>query len=254
MPRRTEPSPHLPFRDLFRREVPRLGAPDFLGWAVADCPYCGTAGSFRVNLRTGRWVCLPPALPQEVGSQDQLSIPVFSAPTNRAAMSRTSRPKPANLVRQRRLLHLLLSPLYEGALAPEHRADLVQSGLAPQALALHKLMSIPPSMIPALLGFGLDHLVSALLIPYPAPAGGWMPHIRVKCFPTLTHADGSTIKYLQPKGAIPRLFFRPMPLTRLPRGPPGGSPDGSVRCHGPTLPAGPGETPRGPTDGRVRGG
>ena len=110
-------------------------------------------------------------------------------------------------------LQLLLSPLYVGALASDHRADLKASGLEPETVRMHKLTSVPPSMLRPLLGFDLKTIVSAMLIPYPAPTGGWMAHVRVKCFPTLMNADGSTIKYLQPRAAPPRLFF-PLPTLQ----------------------------------------
>jgi hypothetical protein len=48
---------------------------------------------------------------------------------------------------------------------------------------------------------------SAMLLPYRAPAGGFMDHVRVKIFPPLTDADGHAVKYLQPKGSAPRLYF-----------------------------------------------
>ena len=56
-------APEYPFEAPFRREVRNLGAPDAEGWAIGDCPYCGTAGGLKANLRTGRWLCLPPAPP-----------------------------------------------------------------------------------------------------------------------------------------------------------------------------------------------
>src|SRR5262249_3947662 len=37
--------------------------------------------------------------------------------------------------------------------------------------------------------------------------GGFMDHVRVKVFPPLTDRDGHSIKYLQPRGAPPRLYF-----------------------------------------------
>jgi hypothetical protein len=34
-----------------------------------------------------------------------------------------------------------------------------------------------------------------------------MDHVRVKIFPSQTDADGHTVKYLQRKGSVPRLYF-----------------------------------------------
>jgi hypothetical protein len=42
-----------------------------------------------------------------------------------------------------------------------------------------------------------------------------MDHVRVKVFPTLTDADGHSIKYLQPKGTAPRLYFVASCLERV---------------------------------------
>ena len=107
----------------------------------------------------------------------------------------------------RRAFGLLLSPLYEGALAPEHRADLRKSGLTPETIRMQRLLSVPPSMIDTLLGFPTPKVSSAYILPYPDPAGGWLNHIRLKVFPSYTDRHGRTVKYLGPKGAPPRLFF-----------------------------------------------
>ncbi len=112
-------------------------------------------------------------------------------------------------------LHLLLSPLYEGALSPEHRADLTKSGLTETTIRMHKLRSVPPDLIGRLLGFDPPEVRSAMLIPYPDPAGGFMDHIRVKVFPPFRDRRGHTTKYLQPKGAPPRLFFPLMTLGEV---------------------------------------
>jgi hypothetical protein len=50
---------NLPYWSLFQKQVPDLCTPDADGWASGSCPFCGEAGTFRVNLRSGRWVCLP---------------------------------------------------------------------------------------------------------------------------------------------------------------------------------------------------
>ncbi len=104
-------------------------------------------------------------------------------------------------------LELLLSRYYDGALAPEHLADLQKSGLTAKTIAQQFIRSVPPSMVGRLLGFDLPAIRSALLFPFRAPAGGFMDHVRVKVFPPLTDAHGHTVKYLQPRGSEPRLFF-----------------------------------------------
>ena len=55
-----------PYKSLFKKYVSDLGEPDADGWATGTCPYCGDQGTFRVNLKSGRWTCLP--LPPPPGS------------------------------------------------------------------------------------------------------------------------------------------------------------------------------------------
>ena len=104
-------------------------------------------------------------------------------------------------------LALLLSSVYDGALAPTHRADLDRSGLAAETIRRQAIRSVPPAMIPRLLGFDPKAVTSALLFPFPDPAGGWLDHVRVKVFPPLSDADGHTVRYLQPRGSGVRLYF-----------------------------------------------
>jgi len=104
-------------------------------------------------------------------------------------------------------LEFLLSAVFDGALAPAHREDLEQSGLTKEMIQAQFLRSVPPAMIGPLLGYDIPAIRSALLFPFRSPAGGFMDHIRVKIFPALTDADGHAIKYLQPKGSTPRLYF-----------------------------------------------
>jgi hypothetical protein len=59
-------------------------------------------------------------------------------------------------------------------------------------------------------GFDLPALCSAMLIPFPDLAGGWMDHGRVKVFPPLTDRQGHRLKYLQRPRSAPRLYF-PLP-------------------------------------------
>jgi hypothetical protein len=62
-------------------------------------------------------------------------------------------------------------------------------------------------MIGRLLGFDVPGIQSAMLFPFRAPTGGFADLVRVKIFPALTDAEGHTVKYLQPKGSAPRLYF-----------------------------------------------
>ncbi len=113
-------------------------------------------------------------------------------------------------------LALLLSPVYEAdPLIPEHRADLEKSGLNAETIAVHKFRSLPPDMIGALLRFNNSNIRSAMLVPYPDPAGEFFDHIRLKIFPPLTSTTkkGGTVKYLQPRGSPVRLYF---PLPTIP--------------------------------------
>jgi hypothetical protein len=100
----------------------------------------------------------------------------------------------------------------EGVLVDDHRADLYRSGLTDETIALQRFRTVPPGMIAQLLGYDRPGIVSAYLIPFPDPAGGFMDHVRLKIFPTL-HTDSGTVKYQQPSGSGQRVFF---PLATLP--------------------------------------
>jgi hypothetical protein len=110
-------------------------------------------------------------------------------------------------------LDFLLSVVYDGmALHAEHLSDLRKSGLTDETIHQQKIRTVPPAMINALVGFDTPKVVSAYLLPYADPAGGWMQHVRMKIFPALTEEGGSTVKYLQPVGSGIRIFF---PVTAL---------------------------------------
>src|SRR6267378_2401062 len=105
-------------------------------------------------------------------------------------------------------LDFLLSCLYDNdPPAPEHLADLRRSGLTDKTIKLHRIRSVPPGMIDQLLGFDVPAIRSAMLIPFPDPAGGFMDHVRVRVFPPFTDKSGHTVKYLQPRRSSNRLFF-----------------------------------------------
>src|ERR1700730_5790746 len=101
----------------------------------------------------------------------------------------------------------VVSSVYAGALAPEHRGDLRKSGLTDATVSAHFIRSVPPHMIGRLLGFDVPEIRSALLFPFLAPTGGFVDHVRLKIFPPLEDADGHSVKYLQPRGVPPRLYF-----------------------------------------------
>jgi hypothetical protein len=105
------------------------------------------------------------------------------------------------------VLSFLLSRIFDEALAPEHRADLERSTISAETTRSQCIRSVPPSLISSLLGFDLPGFRSALLFPFRSVHKGFMDHARVKLFPALTDRDGHTVKYLQPKGSSPRLYF-----------------------------------------------
>lgn len=116
-------------------------------------------------------------------------------------------------------LELLLSPVYTSALHPAHLADLRRSTLTDETIESQGIRSVPPSMIQHLLGFNPSGITSAMLIPFPDPAGGWMDHVRMKIFPPILSkkkgGEGeTTIKYLQPKGSGVRLYFSRATMAR----------------------------------------
>src|SRR5215467_7489421 len=123
-------------------------------------------------------------------------------------------------------VEILLSRAFDGAFAAEHAADLRKSGISDATIAHQLIRSVPPAMIPRLLGFDLPAIRSALLFPFRAPAGGFMDHIRVKVFPPLLKVmrkgevrwipeedrapddvKHETVKYLQPRESGTRLYF-----------------------------------------------
>lgn len=82
-------------------------------------------------------------------------------------------------------LEFLMSAVYgEGALHPEHRANLEQSGVSEALRVEQGIRSVPPSDAARLLGREISPAVrSLLLLPFPDPGGGWMDHYQVKLFP-----------------------------------------------------------------------
>jgi hypothetical protein len=113
--------------------------------------------------------------------------------------------KPASLDRATALFRQLLNE--DWPLAPEHREDLRKSGLSDATIRRHRMFSVWRRKSKALLGFALPGFDSGMVIPFPDPAGGFMDHIRIKIFPSVTDAAGHSIKYLQPRNSPPRLYF-----------------------------------------------
>jgi Domain of unknown function (DUF3854) len=110
-------------------------------------------------------------------------------------------------------LSLLLSNLFPGDLAPEHRDDLSKSGITDATIQAQYIRSVPPAMIDPLLGYSAPEIRSALLFPFRSPDGGFMNHIFLKRFPPGRDRRNHMVKYLTRKGATPRLYF-PQPHLR----------------------------------------
>lgn len=105
-------------------------------------------------------------------------------------------------------LDFLLSVLYDrDPFLAYHLADLRASALTDATIAQQKFRTVPPSMIDALLGFSTPRVVSAYLLPFVNPRGGWLDHIRLKIFPPLKDDAGHSVKYLQPRRSGVRVYF-----------------------------------------------
>jgi hypothetical protein len=119
-------------------------------------------------------------------------------------------------------LEFLLSRVFDGSLAPAHRADLDKSGITEASRIAQGIRSVPPSDLDLLLGFQVPTAVRSLMvIPYPDPDGGYFDAFQVKLFPALEDRDGHKTKYLQPRGSAPRLYFvrSVLPLVMEPSAP-----------------------------------
>jgi len=85
-------------------------------------------------------------------------------------------------------------------LAPQHRADLVKSGLSEETIEKAGIRSVSPASISKALGYNNDNIESAYLIPYPGADG----HARLRLF----YKEGKIgRKYSQRKGSPNRLYF-----------------------------------------------
>ena len=89
-------------------------------------------------------------------------------------------------------------------LAPEHLADLKNSGLTAETIEEAGIYSVPPSDINKVIGWNMP-IRSLLAFPYPK-----CDHFtRYKLFPHFTPKDGRSMRYFQPKGSGPHLYFPP---------------------------------------------
>ena len=101
-------------------------------------------------------------------------------------------------------LRALLSPVYDRALAPGHRADLIDKSRISDALRLEQgIQSVPLAMFRPLGLHVPEAVTSMLLFPYVGIGGAWTGHFQVKYFPPV--ADGP--RYSQPKGSGSHLYF-----------------------------------------------
>jgi hypothetical protein len=119
-------------------------------------------------------------------------------------------------------LTFLLAPAYPGTLAPAHRADLDRSGLTEETIRIHGFRSVPPGLIAQLLGWDSPRITSAYLLPYPNPVRAltgrgpqWLDHIVVRLVPPFRPQGGGQIKYAQPRGTSPRVYFPRLGLPEV---------------------------------------
>jgi hypothetical protein len=117
-------------------------------------------------------------------------------------------------------LDFLLSAVYDRmTLHAEHLADLRASALSDETITAQRIRTVPPWMIQKLLRRTPPKPVRhAYVLPYPDPRGGFMPHVRMKIFPSVERTiaelgpTGTTrrlgvVKYLQPPASGVRIFF-----------------------------------------------
>lgn len=114
-----------------------------------------------------------------------------------------------------RVVALLCSPLYEGALSPAHRAVLEARGFTSDTIRAHnKVMSVPIGFLAPLLGLSKDRakrVAGAILHPSRDPVtGAWRPVARVQLVPPLRDTRGHLVEWVETGQPFPR-------LARLPR-------------------------------------
>jgi Domain of unknown function (DUF3854) len=127
-----------------------------------------------------------------------------------------------------RHLDFLLSPMFDGLLHPEARADLGKSAIAHATIETHKIRTVPPTMYRALLGFDPRGVRHACLYPFPAVADGFLDYVKLKIFgDEIAEVRGDEIeerreryrynggqrKYLVRRQAAPHLYI---PIPTMP--------------------------------------
>ena len=70
-----------PYLSLFKKYVSDLSPPNEDGWASGSCPFCGEHDTFRVNLNSGRWVCLPTPVRNGQPQNNAISPPLIRSPS-----------------------------------------------------------------------------------------------------------------------------------------------------------------------------
>lgn len=124
------------------------------------------------------------------------------------ATANEQRPVTAQDFANRHLEFLLSSVFDRSDLHPEHLTDLRKSGLTDETIWAQKIRTVmPPSVFDQLLGFRVPgEIASMYVLPYFDLMGQLTDHVRVRVFPPMETPKG-TVKYLQPRGSRPRLFF-----------------------------------------------
>jgi len=95
-------------------------------------------------------------------------------------------------------------------LLPQHKDDLLKSGITPEVAAAHSLHSLSdPKLIAGCLGWdkGIKKLGACLAIPYLDLQGRPNGHVRLKPDKPFRNKDDKVAKYLGPKGKPNRVYF-----------------------------------------------
>ncbi len=97
-------------------------------------------------------------------------------------------------------------------LHPEHFADLRRSGVGEETIAVAGIRSLGPAEQRRYLSPRIaEKIQHCYIIPYPDSEGFY----RVKLFPPIPDGDGQHIRYYQPAGTAPRLYFPPRARASL---------------------------------------
>lgn len=106
------------------------------------------------------------------------------------------------------------------SLSPEHLADLKNSGLSDETIAMMGVYSMPPLELKRFLESDTPAIESALAFPYYNAAKAPLivdgkPFLRVKIFPPIKNQNGGTVKYLQKKNSGSHLYILPLVASEL---------------------------------------